>query len=66
MLGDMTSRERLLNLVHGLNDQQVDELLVVATNRFPVPNALGVLPDASRLDASWRAEELFQDGSSRG
>jgi hypothetical protein len=62
----MTSRERLLNLVHGLNDQQVDELLVVATNRFPVPNARGVLPDAGRHDASWRAEELFQDGSGRG
>jgi hypothetical protein len=62
----MTSRERLLNLVHGLNDQQVDELLVVATNRFPVPNAHGLLTDATgRHDASWRAEELFQDGSSR-
>ncbi|WP_279579860.1 hypothetical protein [Fodinicola feengrottensis] len=59
----MTSREKLLNLVQGLNDAQVDELLIVATNRFPIPNAHGVVADTGRHDASWRAEELFQDGS---
>ncbi|MGH3502697.1 MAG: hypothetical protein ACRDQA_17660 [Nocardioidaceae bacterium] len=67
----MTSKERLLQLVEELPDDQADELLRLATNLYAVPEGGQQLPafvgigDSGRSDVSGRAEELLRQGFGR-
>jgi hypothetical protein len=67
----MTSKERLVQLVERLPDEQVDELLRLATDlyadpgeRHPLPAFVGI-GDSGRADVSERVDELLRDGFGR-
>ncbi|MGQ0480209.1 MAG: hypothetical protein ACT4O0_04140 [Pseudonocardia sp.] len=64
----MTSRDKLINLVENLPEEQADELLRLATELFSVPDQRRPLPafvgigDSGRSDVSERVDELLSDG----
>jgi hypothetical protein len=67
----VTSKQRLLQLVERLPDEQADELLRLATDlyadldrRRPVPAFVGI-GDSGRSDVSQRADEFLRDGFGR-
>jgi hypothetical protein len=67
----VTSKQRLLQLVERLPDEQADELLRLATDlyadpdrRQPVPAFVGI-GDSGRSDVSQRADEFLRDGFGR-
>jgi hypothetical protein len=69
--GAVTSKQRLLQLVERLPDEQVDELLRLATDLYadpgqrpPVPAFVGI-GDSGRNDVSQRADEFLRDGFGR-
>lgn len=64
----MTSRNKLINLVENLPEEQADELLRLATElysvldqRRPLPAFVGI-GDSGRSDVSERADDLLSDG----
>lgn len=69
--GRVTSKQRLLQLVESLPDEQADELLRPATGLYEVPNGHQALPafvgigDSGRPDVATRADELLGDGFGR-
>jgi hypothetical protein len=64
----VTSRDKLINLVENLPEEQADELLRLATELFSVPDQRRPLPafvgigDSGRSDVSERVDELLSDG----
>jgi hypothetical protein len=70
-MGDVTSKERLHELVEGLPDDHADELLRLVTDLYAVPEQRCPLPglvgigDSGRTDVSNRTDELLGDGFGR-
>ncbi|MGH3612797.1 MAG: hypothetical protein ACRDRK_09405 [Pseudonocardia sp.] len=64
----MTSRDKLLQLVERLPEDQADELLRLATERYGIPDQRRPLPafvgigDSGRSDVSERVDDLLADG----
>lgn len=64
----MTSRDKLINLVENLPEEQADELLRLATELYSVPDQRRPLPafvgigDSGRSDVSVRVDDLLSDG----
>jgi hypothetical protein len=64
----VTSRDKLINLVENLPEEQADELLRLATDLFVVPDQRQPLPafvgigDSGRSDVSERVDDLLADG----
>lgn len=64
----MTSRDKLLQLVESLPEEQAEELLRLAMQRYPLPDQRRPLPafvgigDSGRSDVSERVDELLADG----
>jgi hypothetical protein len=67
----VTSKQRLLQLVERLPDEQADELLRLATDLYADPDQVRPLPafvgigDSGRSDVSERVDELLRDGFGR-
>ena len=64
----MTSRDKLLELVENLPDEQVDELLRLAMERYSLPGQRQPLPtfvgigDSGRSDVSERVDDFLANG----
>ncbi len=64
----MTSRDKLLQLVESLPDEQADELLRLAMERYVLPDQRQPLPafvgigDSGRSDVSERVDDLLANG----
>ncbi len=64
----VTSRDKLLQLIKGLPEDQADELLRLATERYGIPNHRRPLPafvgigDSGRSDVSERVDDLLAEG----
>jgi hypothetical protein len=67
----MTSRDKLIELVEGLPDDQAAELLELATQLYVLPTQRRPLPafvgigDSGRTDVSERVDDLLGDGFGR-
>ncbi len=67
----MTSRDKLLQLIESLPEEQADELLRLATERYGIPDQRRPLPafvgigDSGRSDVSERVDDLLADGYGR-
>lgn len=67
----MTNKQRLLQLVESLPDEQADELLRLATGLYEDPAGRRALPafvgigDSGRADVSVRVDDLLGDGFGR-
>jgi len=67
----VTSKDQLLYLVEQLTEEQADELLKHATERYGVPDQRRPLPafvgigDSGRSDISERVDDLLADGFGR-
>ncbi|MGH8967250.1 MAG: hypothetical protein ACRDXB_18255 [Actinomycetes bacterium] len=67
----MTSKDRLIELVAGLPDEEAEELLKLATElyvlpvqRRPIPEFVGI-GDSGRTDVSQKVDDLLRDGFGR-
>lgn len=64
----VTSKDRLLNLVEHLPEEQADELLRLAIERYGLPGQRRPLPafvgigDSGRSDISEHVDDLLADG----
>jgi hypothetical protein len=64
----VTPRDKLLELVENLPEEQVDELLRHATERYVLPGQRQPLPafvgigDSGRSDVSERVDDFFANG----
>lgn len=64
----MTSRDKLLELLENLPEEQVDELLRIATERYVLPGQRQPLPtfvgigDSGRSDVSERVDDFLANG----
>ena len=64
----MTSRDKLLELVENLPEEQVDELLRLAMERYILPGQRQPLPafvgigDSGRSDISERVDDFLANG----
>jgi hypothetical protein len=64
----VTSRDKLLRLVESLPDEQADELLRLAMERYVLPGQRQPLPafvgigDSGRSDVSERVDDLLANG----
>jgi len=64
----VTSRDKLINLVESLPEEQVHELLRLATELYVVPSQRRPLPafvgigDSGRSDVSEQIDDVFADG----
>jgi hypothetical protein len=67
----VTSKERLLQLVESLPDEQADELFRLATDLYSVPEQRRPLPafvgigDSGRTDVSEHTDEVLREGFGR-
>lgn len=67
----MTSKNQLLRLVEQLPEDQADELLQLATERYGVPDQRRPMPafvgigESGRSDISERVDDLLADGFGR-
>jgi hypothetical protein len=64
----VTSRDKLLELLENLPEEQVDELLRIATERYVLPGQRQPLPrfvgigDSGRSDVSERVDDFLANG----
>lgn len=67
----MTSKQRLLQLIERLPEEQAEELLRLATDLYMDPGRIRPMPafvgigDSGRSDVSERVDELLRDGFGR-